>query len=380
MYKKSVYRKTIYKKKLLLLLSVLIFFITADCSKHSYNETNLTDIYLANKELNELEEFINMMHVKHGFSKLYLKDVFSEVVSKNIKQLSTPKTIAKTKTTPKQAATFKKPLESKDWHVYRDLMVNNKRISRGTAYYANNKQYLLNAEKQFGVPPHIITAILGIETNYGSIYMPYRAVDALFTLSFINTRRGTYFKKELEALLLLADKYNVNPTLFRSSYAGALGIPQFMPSNISRYGIDGDGDGVVDIINSHHDAIFSIANYLVENGWKRGKPVSVKVKLKNNKVNYNKYISTSLCSNKTYSVEHLNKIGVVFNNKDIKLNKNDKVRLRKIGISNNRYEYYIESYNLCVITKYNKSLKYAMAVSFLADNIATNGKLNVKYY
>ena len=357
----------IVRKILLLLTFTLIVFATSDCTKYPNNskEKPKED---AQSESDQLLVFIDEMHKKHGFDKKYLASIFADVSKERVEKASS----ASIRAIPKGRF---------NWYAYRNNMVNDRRTSQGVEYFKKNKDTLIAAEKRFGVPSYIVVSILGIETNYGTVKMRYNALEALYALSFIETRRSSYFKKELESFLILAKKYNQDPTLFRSSYAGALGIPQFMPSNISRYGIDGDRDGYIDIINNHEDAIFSTANYLSSYGWKKGQPIIEKVTINSAKSKrYSKYISKSACkSGKKYSVSKLKNAGVNFS-KNTPIDNNLKGKLLKVGIGNDKFEYYVAFDNLCVIMRYNNSLGYSMAVNYLGGQVAQDVKFNTRAF
>jgi membrane-bound lytic murein transglycosylase B len=163
---------------------------------------------------------------------------------------------------------------AKDWGAYHDRFVEPRRIGAGAAFWQANMAALQRAEERFGVPPEIIVGILGVETYYGRLTGGFRVIDALATLSFDfpggRTDRSAFFRSELEEFLVLCARERSDPQLQRGSFAGAIGLAQFMPGSINRYAIDFDGDGRVDLGASASDAIGSIANYLAQFGWQRG--------------------------------------------------------------------------------------------------------------
>jgi membrane-bound lytic murein transglycosylase B len=165
------------------------------------------------------------------------------------------------------------PAERPPWQDYRAQFVNDTRVARGAAFWKVNRKILARAERKYGVSAAIIVAILGVETNYGRHMGRYRVVDALATLAFDYTPRASYFRSELEQYLLLARESRVDVFSLQGSYAGAIGIPQFMPGSVRRYAVDFDGDGAIDLRRSSADAIGSVANFLREHGWKTGEPV-----------------------------------------------------------------------------------------------------------
>ena len=165
------------------------------------------------------------------------------------------------------------PFGQRNWLDYRARYVEDKRIQAGAAFWRANRAALEHAEARFGVPPEIVVAIIGVETFLGRITGNFRTIDALATLSFDYLRRADYYRKELVELLLLAREQRMDPLAFKGSFAGAIGLPQFMPGSVRRFAIDFDGDGRIDLGSSPADAIGSVANFLVEHGWQRDQPI-----------------------------------------------------------------------------------------------------------
>ena len=168
-----------------------------------------------------------------------------------------------------------RPAEAKPWYEYRAIMVTPERVEQGVEFWQRNADTLRRAEAEFGVPPDIVTAILGVETRYGRNTGRHRVLDALFTLGFGYPKRASFFRKELEQFLLMAREEHLDARTLTGSYAGAMGRSQFMPSSFRAYAIDFDGDGRRDLWGSDADAIGSIANYFVRNGWRRGERVAL---------------------------------------------------------------------------------------------------------
>ena len=166
------------------------------------------------------------------------------------------------------------PGQPKNWAAYRDRFVEPRRIEAGVAFWRANTDALARAEARFGVPPEIIVGIVGVETFYGRVMGNFRALDVLATLAFDfpagRSDRSAYFREELEALLLLARREQLPPASLTGSFAGAIGLPQFMPGSINRHALDFDADGHVDLRGSAADAIGSIAQFLQVHGWQRG--------------------------------------------------------------------------------------------------------------
>ncbi|HMA30923.1 MAG TPA: lytic murein transglycosylase B [Casimicrobiaceae bacterium] len=159
------------------------------------------------------------------------------------------------------------------WYEYAPRFLSEERIGAGVEFWQAHEQALDRAEAEFGVPPEIVVAIIGVETFYGRNTGRYRVIDALATLAFDYPRRAPYFRNELREFLLFARDEKLSPLAPRGSFAGAMGLPQFMPGSLRRYAIDFDGDGRIDLWNSGDDVVGSVANYLARHDWIRGGPV-----------------------------------------------------------------------------------------------------------
>ncbi len=168
----------------------------------------------------------------------------------------------------------------RSWQRYRSRFLDRMRIEGGRRFLADNMTTLKAAEEQFGVPKEIIVAIIGVETIYGRNTGNFNTVAALATLAFDYPPRADLFRRELESLFLLAHERGVNALDFKGSYAGAIGLPQFLPSSVRAFAVDYDHDGVIDLRNSPADAIGSVASFLAQNGWQRGGRVTVHAQLK----------------------------------------------------------------------------------------------------
>jgi membrane-bound lytic murein transglycosylase B len=167
------------------------------------------------------------------------------------------------------------PGKPKNWRAYSDRFIEPIRINAGVRFWDENADTLARAQATYGVPAEILVGILGVETIFGRDTGRFRVVDVLTTLAFAypeapnRADRMAFFRSELENTLLLARKENIDPFSLLGSFAGAVGMPQFMPGNILKYGVDFDGDGIVDLRGSAADAIGSVANFLVQHGWDR---------------------------------------------------------------------------------------------------------------
>ncbi len=176
-----------------------------------------------------------------------------------------------------------KPAILKPWVEYRPTFINPQRVNGGVQFAQKYSTVLKRAESEYGVPQEIILGVIGVETMYGRNPGRYRALDALTTLAFDYPRRAAFFRSELEQYLLLAREQGFDLLSVQASYAGALGIPQFMPSSYRLYAVDYNGDGKIDIMNEPEDAIGSVANYLRHFGWHPGEPVALLSKVEDEK-------------------------------------------------------------------------------------------------
>lgn len=266
---------------------------------------------------------------------------------------------ARTKITKEVIKSSKNQPEVKlTWKKYRDRVVTNLKIKKGKEFLNDNLDVLNKAEQKYGVPKEIIVSIIGIESFYGKYKGNHNAMNAISTMAFEGSeRRQKYFKQELEKVLDYSFENNLNPLDLKSSWAGAFGYPQFMPSSILAYAVDFNQDGKIDLINSIDDSIGSIGNYLKENGWKKEHFIAEQV--------YNVSADYKLSGfNLNYTVQDLKD-----NNIKIKRNMRNSKKLKLFKLDNNGIEYWIGYNNFQTITRYNRSNLYAMAVFDLANKI-----------
>lgn len=257
-------------------------------------------------------------------------------------------------------AAISKPAEYKPWHAYRPIFVTPRRIEDGRIFWEKNAPILQAASASSGVPPEIIVSIIGVETGYGTNAGSYRVVDALGTLAFHYPPRAPFFRKELGEFLLLAREEVADPLSLKGSYAGAMGIPQFMPSSFRAYAVDFDGDGKRDIWHSPHDAIGSVANYLKVHGWQAGKPIAFRALDSANNAR-----EASQGVDLTHTLAEFESRGV---RPDGAAEPTARaVLLAYEGPAAN--EYWLGLQNFYSITRYNRSPKYALAVFQLAEEI-----------
>ena len=210
----------------------------------------------------DVQAFVQEMHDRHGFD--------ADVLTALFRQTKPLAAVIKAITPPKDPGV-------RSWHTYRGRFVEPKRIAAGRRFMHAHASELAAAEIRFGVPAEIVAAIIGVETLYGKQLGRFGTFAALATLAFDYPSRTALFRKELEELLLLAREEGRDPLAYTGSYAGALGLPQFLPSSRRRFAIDFDQDGRIDLATSPSDAIGSVGNFLAGHGWERDAPIAVPV-------------------------------------------------------------------------------------------------------
>jgi membrane-bound lytic murein transglycosylase B len=255
-----------------------------------------------------------------------------------------------------------RPAESKPWYEYQKIFLTDDRIKAGVEFLHQHKQVLKKANKRFSVPAEIITAIIGVETYYGTHLGKYRVIDALVTLSFHYPKRSKFFREQLQQYLLMTNEEKINPLSLKGSYAGAMGLGQFTPGSYRKFAIDMNRDKKRDLFNEA-DAIGSIANYLKKHRWKKGQPIAFPVELK--KPVANKYLQDK---KPRRNISQLRELGVDI---PVYIPDSRKAMLLPLKIASGN-EYWLAYQNFYVITRYNHSPLYAMAVFLLAENIRMN--------
>ena len=321
------------KNILIALLSISTAF-TLPSQVHAENLANRADI----------RQFIDTMVDKHQFQQKNLTQLFSQA-----------------RFHEKIIESITRPAESKAWHQYRPIFVTKKRIHRGVEFWDKNQVLLEQAERTFGVPAEIITAIIGVETFYGRHKGSYRVLDSLVTLGFDYPKRGKFFRSELEHFLLMTREEKMDPLSVMGSYAGAMGQPQFISSSFRSYAIDFDKDGKRDLWHNTADVIGSVANYFKRHGWSRGDAIVSPAKVSGSQ------IKTLLDKGiKPHSrIQTLQQQGV---QPSQPLPRDNKAALIKLEQKNST-EYWVGMNNFYVITRYNHSPLYAMAVYQLSQEI-----------
>jgi membrane-bound lytic murein transglycosylase B len=250
------------------------------------------------------------------------------------------------------------PSTARPWYEFRPLFLDAWRIENGVRFWDEHAQVLARARAQFGVPEAVIVSIIGIETRYGRHTGSFKTLDALYTLAFEAQNRPAYFRSELEQFLVLCRERGWDPAEISGSFAGALGLPQFMPSSYRRYAIDYDGDGQVDLWGNAEDAIGSVASYLKQFGWRDGEPVVAPVRLDG--ADADALLATGLKPSITVTEwrgRGVQPLGETPANATAAL-----FRLDLLGGP----EYWLGFDNFWTLLQYNRSRNYAMAVHQLA--------------
>ncbi|MBD1553469.1 lytic murein transglycosylase B [Pseudomonas typographi] len=300
----------------------------------------------------QVAEFVGEMTRDYGFAGEQLMGVFREVKRKQgiLDAISRP-------------AERVKP-----WKDYRPMFITDARIARGVDFWRQHEAALARAEQAYGVPAAVIVSIIGVETFFGRNTGNYRVIDALSTLGFDYPPRADFFRKELREFLLLAREEQVDPLTLKGSYAGAMGLPQFMPSSFRAYAVDFDDDGHINIWTDPDDAIGSVASYFARHGWVPGEAVVSRAELHGDRASDG--LSAGLDPDRT--VGELRALG--WSSHDALRDDQAVTAFRLDGDAGP--EYWLGLKNFYVITRYNRSAMYAMAVHQLADQLilARGGK------
>ena len=292
----------------------------------------------------EEKSFIDHMVKKHQFDRATLE--------KQMKQVKLRQDIIDA---------ISRPAEGKPWHEYRKIFLTQARIKNGAAFIKKHEKTLKKAEKKYGVPVEIIAAIIGVETNYGRLKGRYRVMDSLYTLGFHYPKRSKFFRKELEHFLLMARQDGFDPFSLKGSYAGAMGTPQFISSSYREYAVDFDGDGKRDLIDNVDDAIGSVANYLKRHGWVRNGVITQPAVLKTKAAQ--DMVQRKLKPKNNWSTLKQKGVHVDSPPKD-----SEKGALLAFELKKG-HEHWVGWKNFYVITRYNHSALYAMAVYQLSEEL-----------
>ncbi len=292
----------------------------------------------------EVEVFIEEMVQKHQFEARALRRLFTQVQPRPaiLRAISTPGT-------------------ARPWHEFRSRYMEPERVNNGVAFWRVHAATLEKASREFGIPEEIIVATIGVETFYGRNTGNFRVLEALTMLAFRYPPRAELFRSELEHYLLLARETGLDPTGIRGSYAGAMGIPQFLPSSYRNYAIDFDGDGKRDIINSTADAIGSVANYYKAFGWRPGQAVVVPAEVEGSGIAA--LLETGI--KPLLKVAELKSQGVT---PVMPMEEGVEAALFMVESATGP-RYWLGLNNFYVITRYNRSLNYALTVYELAQEL-----------
>ncbi|WP_411886195.1 lytic murein transglycosylase B [Polaromonas sp. YR568] len=261
----------------------------------------------------------------------------------------------------------------KNWRVYRSRFIDPVRIEAGRRFWLENQQTLERAEKEYGVPAEIIVGIIGVETIYGRDTGSFRVMDALTTLAFDfpanhprAKERSEFFKGEIEQFLTLQSRLEANPFDARGSFAGAMGMPQFMPSSWVKYAVDFDGDGTIDLWNSNADVIGSVASYFKAFNWQPGMPTHYLVSFDKSRLDMDALMAPDILP--TFSVASFTGKGAVLEGPG--LQHQGPLALIELLNGQDAPQYVAGTENFYAITRYNWSSYYAMAVIELGREVA----------
>lgn len=305
------------------------------------------------KQPEPVQTFIKKMVDVHRFDESELEELFEDVAVQN--------DILKKMTTPAEAL---------PWYRYRKIFLTESRIDDGVKFWRENAKALADAQRRYGVPAEIIVAIIGVETRYGQHTGKHRVIDALYTLAFDYPPRRAFFLTELENYLLLCRDEHINPLELKGSYAGAMGMPQFMPSSFRAFAADFDNDGRRDIWHDNADVIASIANYFVKHHWQTGLAIALPAEATGEK--YKTALNDKLKPDlRLAELESLDlKISVP-------LALETKVKILALKQEEGE-ELWVVLDNFYCLTRYNHSPLYAMAVYQLSQAILNRMALNEK--
>ncbi len=316
-------------------LFVLLFFISLSSSFFAQAKI---------KDQVAVDKFINIMVTQHQFERTKLETLFKSVEIKS-----------------HIIEAIQRPAEGISWYKYRKIFIQKKRIQDGVKFWKKNQQSLSAMQQQYGLPEEIMVAIIGVETFYGTRTGGHRVIDALATLGFAYPKRSKFFLSELEHFLLLCREEKMSPLEPVGSYAGAMGIPQFMPSSYRHYAADFDGDAKRDIWNNPADAIASVAHYFAKHHWQPGEAIAFPVTAIGEQ--YKKVLTKGLKPDT--SVAQLKKYKLQI---PAQVPANEKVKLLSFEQKTGN-DLWIGLENFYVITRYNHSSLYAMAVFQLSQAI-----------
>ncbi|MEA3492236.1 MAG: lytic murein transglycosylase B [Campylobacterota bacterium] len=327
----------------LLFILILLFTTTAEATNYLLKQ----DVQLFIDDLVKTDK-LDRVSLEQLFSDVKYQQTALSFYSKDVKPLPD-----KSKTN--RSGT--KCRSSGSWDRYSHNLLKSSKVQKGKAYMLKHRKILNRAYQKYGISPEYITAIIGIESHYGANTGQYPVFDTLATLAFEPNRRNSFFKSELRSFLNMTDREGVDPSNVKGSYAGAIGLCQFMPSNYKKLAIDFNNDGKISM-NNHIDAIGSVANYLKQSGWRRGQEVAIPVSFLGHR-----YLRKDIGYRHKYS-------RYAFKDLRPKRATNYKGDIYIIKLQRSRLdEVWFGTKNFYAITRYNHSDYYAMAVHQLAQKI-----------
>ncbi|MCL2912605.1 lytic murein transglycosylase B [Shewanella corallii] len=295
-------------------------------------------------------------------TKTLTADFIKEQQAKGFTQAETEAFLADAKLNQDVLDAISRPWEAKPWHVYYPIFLTEKRLAAGLKFWNEHEQTIARAAKTYGVDPQVIVAIIGIETFYGGYMGKYPVLDALYTLGFHYPPRADFFRSELGQLQQLIKEEKLPLDELKGSYAGAMGYGQFISSSYRHYAVDFDGDGQRDLLTNPVDAIGSVANYFHEHGWQAGEPVVLPL------------VNEGTPKAKVWSGERLNLTVADILSPDLSLKKNQDLNASQKAMlvaleQADSAEYWLGLKNFYVITRYNRSPLYAMAVYQFSEQL-----------
>ena len=292
----------------------------------------------------EVATFVRDMVAEYDYDADELNDVLGRV------QLS-----------EKVIAAISRPAEALPWHRYRSIFIKPSRVRGGVEFWRRHLAQLEHASELYGVPIEILVAVIGVETRYGNNTGGFKVINSLSTLAFDYPKRSKFFTGELKHYLLLAREQSLDPHTLKGSYAGAMGIPQFIPSSYRAYAVDFDEDGLIDIWENPADAIGSVGNYFKLHGWREGAGITTPATVPETDIpallTKGLELKLNMEDMATGGVTAAGDIGPA-----------EKVKLLQLE-NKDGYEYWLALHNFYVITRYNHSALYAMAVYQLSEAI-----------
>ena len=292
----------------------------------------------------EVAAFVRDMVTEYDYDADELNDVLGRV------QLS-----------EKVIAAITRPAEALPWHRYRSIFIKPSRVRGGVEFWRRHLAQLEHAGELYGVPIEIMVAVIGVETRYGNNTGGFKVINSLSTLAFDYPKRSKFFTGELKHYFLLTREQSLDPHTLKGSYAGAMGIPQFIPSSYRAYAVDFDKDGLIDIWENPADAIGSVGNYFKLHGWREGAGITAPATIPETDISalLTKGLELKL------NMEDMAAGGVTAEDD---IDPAEKVKMLQLE-NKDGYEYWLARHNFYVITRYNHSALYAMAVYQLAEAI-----------